>query len=225
MSAQQHQQQSPLDLHKVPNETYFAVMKGIELYLEAQEELAAALKAGLFDLAKAKYSLGPGSVGQQCYPGEMHTAVSVLLQPDNQQQDSLFDRFHLCQQLKQCHAAATKQPQQQLEPKALAAAAGDESTAAACKQQDDTVAADSKRIDSDSSSSHLQDPLAWFSALPPPTLRSAQVQFKSALERAVAAANRVQELRRLLEQLMDTCSCSSMDNASMTVALATASGC
>jgi hypothetical protein len=204
--SEQQQQQSPLDLHKVPNETYCAVMQGIEVYLEAQQELATALKAGLFDLAKAKYSLGPGSVGQQCYPGEMQAAVGVLRQPPQQQQDSLFDHFELCQQLEQCHIAAAKKPQQQLEPKASAAGAA-AGRSAACKQQDDTVAAaDSKHAYSSSSSSQSHDPLGWFSALPPPTLRSAQVQFKSALERAVAAANRVQELRQLLEELLENCS-------------------
>lgn len=214
---------APLDPAKIPNQKFFAVMEGIEAYLAAQEELAAALKDGLFDLAKAKYTLGPGAVGQQCYPGDMHAAAAVHPQQPEQESDSLFDQFDLCQQLQDCHlaakAAATpqqeqdkasggKQQEQQLRQrrKGSQQQLGSSTPQQQQGEQHDPPPSTASSSSGDDDAYHQADPITWFTALPPAALKSAQGHFRVALQRAVAAANRVQQLREMLEDLVDTCS-------------------
>jgi hypothetical protein len=197
-------QQPPLDLQHVPAQRFWAVMECMDSYLAAQEELAAALKAGLFDLAKAKYSLGPGALGQQHYPGDMTAAATVVPQQQQRQQqqqdeaqeedDSLYDTFELRQQ----------QLQQQQCRVSKAAATAEQ------QPDDNAVAGNSRAAPRDGNSSidrgapHTAvDPVRWFSPLPPPPLKSAQAHFGVALQHAVAAANKVQELRQLLEELLE----------------------
>lgn len=204
----------PLDPHKVPDKQFFAVMECVESYLAAQEELSAALKDGLFDIAKAKYTLG--SLGQQCYPGDMHAAVVVHPQQLEQQPDNLFEQFSLSQQLQDCHMKAKAlhvqqqgqeqqpHPQQQLRQRRKDSQQQQDSQQ--LHQQGDEQPDPPSPVASSDDTHHQTDPIAWFSALPPSALRSAQGHFRTALERAVAAANRVQQLRALLEGLVDSCS-------------------
>jgi hypothetical protein len=206
----------PLDPHKVLDQQFFAVMECVEGYLAAQEELSAVLKDGLFDIAKAKYTLG--SLGQQCYPGDMHAAAVVHPQQLEQQSDNLFDQFSLSQQLQDCHMKAKalhtqqqgqelkqqQQPQQQLRQRRKDSQQQQDSQQ--LHQQGDEQPDPPSPTASSDDTHHQADPIAWFSALPPAALRSAQGHFRTALERAVAAANKVQQLRALLEDLVDTCS-------------------
>lgn len=213
----------PVDLKQVPADKFWAIMQAIEDYMQAQEDLAAALKAGLFDVAKAKYSLGPGSLGQQCHPGDMQATATVQLQLPETQPDSLYDTFQLCQQLQQCSIKAPVEHKQQ-QQEAQAAVAAEEPGLRHRKQQEsqqqeqqndsqqqpDGESNKSQPKSSSSSGSsedHSRaqaDPVAWFSALPPAALRSAQSNFQTVLQRAVAAANRAQQLRQLLENLQDS---------------------
>jgi hypothetical protein len=197
---------------RVQDKQFWSVMQCMEAYLEAQEELAASLKAGLFDIAKAKYSLGPGSLGQQCYPGDMHAAVTVQLQQPDAQPDSIYDTFQLSEQLQQCHLKPAAQAQQQQHATADQPAGKRQQQRQGLQddslQQQDAHGNTAHHAANDhrsSSSGHKIDPVHWFSALPPAPLKSAQGNFKTALQRAVAAANKVQELRHLLQDLQDSC--------------------
>lgn len=205
--------QPPVDLAKVQDKQFWSVMQCMEAYLQAQDELAAALKAGLFDIAKAKYSLGPGSLGQQCYPGDMHAAAKVQLQQPNAQPDCLYDTFQLHQQLQLCNLKAAVHAQQQ-QQHTKAAEKPAEKQQQQVQQDDslrqpDTQPSEVQQHNSHSkdstSSDHTVNPVHWFSPLPPAPLKSAQGNFQTALQRAVAAANKVQELRQLLEDLQDSC--------------------
>lgn len=199
-------QQPPLDLQHVPAQRFWAVMECMEAYLAAQEELAAALKAGMFDLTKAKYSLGPGALGQQRYPGDMTAAATVVPHRQQQQQqdaeeeddDSLYDTFQLRQQLQQqcqvSQAAADTAERKQQHP---------DGDAAVDKQQPGSSRAQPGNGSSSSDGAHTAgDPVRWFCGLPPAPLKSAQAHFGVALQHAVTAANKVQELRQLLEELL-----------------------
>jgi hypothetical protein len=204
--------QQPVDPAKVQDKQFWSVMQCMEAYLEAQDELAAALKAGLFDIAKAKYSLGPGSLGQQCYPGDMHAAATVQLQQPDAQPDSLYDTFQLCQQLQHRHLKPAAQAQQRQHAEAADKSAEKQQQQQGLQddslQQQDTHDSTAQHADnghSSSSSGHKSDPVHWFSALPPAPLKSAQGSFQTALQCAVAAANKVQELRQLLQDLQDSC--------------------
>jgi hypothetical protein len=48
---------------------------------------------------------------------------------------------------------------------------------------------------------HSADPVTWFSALPPASLKAAQASFRGALQQAVEAANAGQRLRQHMAQL------------------------
>lgn len=198
------QQQPPVDLQHVPAQRFWAVMECIESYLAAQEELSSALKAGMFDLTKAKYSLGPGALGQQRYPGDMTAAATVVTHRQQQQQDeeeeeedddSLYDTFQLRQQLhQQCQVlapAATAERKQQHPD-------GD----AVDRQQPGSSSVQSGNGSSSDGAHTAGNPVRWFCGLPPAPLKSAQAHFGVALQHAVTAANKVQELRQLLEELL-----------------------
>jgi hypothetical protein len=174
---------------------FFAALQCIENYMEAQEQLGAALKDGLLNLARGKYTLG-SALGQQRYPGDMQ--ASVLLQPSPAaDDDNLYEEFQLLQSISQQHAGqrhdsrapqAGQQQEQQQEKQGP-----DASTAAGAAAD----VAGSAEAHAHSHTCSNNDPVAWFSALPPPPVRQAQSDFGDALQRAVAAANALQRLRQL----------------------------
>jgi len=179
-------QSDSLNMERISEQQFFSVMECMEAYLAAQEELAAALKDGLFDIAKGKYALGSGTLGKQRYPGDMQAAVKVEPQQPVEQADSLYEQFqlhdhgqheHVHQSVLETEDQVQQQRQQQQ-----------------CQQDaDGSSGRDSSPV----------DPITWFSALPPAPLKAAQAHFRTALQRAVLAANRVQQLRQLLDDLQD----------------------
>lgn len=175
-----------LKLERIPEQQFFSVMECMEAYLAAQEELAAALKDGLFDIAKGKYTLGSGTLGKQRYPGDMQAAVRVKLQQPVEHADSLYEQFQL-----EDHGQHEHSHQQ----RSVTEAQGQQKQRQQEQHQQD--AGGSGR------GSSPVDPITWFSALPPAPLKAAQAHFRTALQRAVLAANKVQQLRQLLEDLQD----------------------
>lgn len=158
-------------------EQLFEVMQCIEDYLKAQEDLSAALKDGMFSIARGKYSLG-SELGQQRYPGDMSTTVLVDIVPA-QHEGSLYGEFKLRPCSKE-QGRLEKQPHMSAE--------------------DDTAhpEADGARTSStrEQHSHNQADPVTWFAALPPPPVRQAQKDFVTVLQRVVAAANALQRLQQ-----------------------------
>eukprot|EP00878_Enallax_costatus_P015033 GHUV01015741.1.p1 GENE.GHUV01015741.1~~GHUV01015741.1.p1 ORF type:complete len:184 (+),score=52.55 GHUV01015741.1:517-1068(+) len=182
----------------MPNEgQLFEVMQCIDDYLVAQERLSSALKDGWFSIARGKYSLG-SALGQQRYPGDMEATTLVhTIQGDTE--DGIYDAFEL-------HACSRRSSD-------AGPAKKEQHTAA----EDDTAQpdADSSRRRSNSEQRHHQvDPVSWFAALPPPPVRQAQKDFLTVLQRVVAAANAVQQLRHSA----DTYTEGSQDDAASTAA-------
>jgi hypothetical protein len=172
---------------------FFAALQCIEDYLGAQEQLGLALKDGLLNIARGKYTLG-GALGQQRYPGDMQ--ASVLLQPcPAAGDDAIYEEFQLqpsttgrehAGRRRQSSSCTAQQQHEQQEPSPTAAG-----PAAA------TDAGASLEPHACSSS----DALTWFAALPPQPVRQAQSDFAGALQQAVAAANALQRLRQLAADL------------------------
>lgn len=176
----------------MPSEQQFwAVMECMEEYLTAQEQLGKALKDGLFNIARGKYTLG-SSLGQQRYPGDMQAASTVHVCPPADH-ESLYDEFELYQ-----HKPAQKQ-----RSPAANGAEPDSSTAPRDNQQSParSGAMEAQVEGHGHSHSCSSDPVTWFCALPPAPVRQAQSDFSTALQRVVAAANALQRLRQLAADL------------------------
>lgn len=56
------------------------VLEAVSEYLELQASLSGQLKLGFFDLARSKYSLGPGSVSQTQYDNSMQATTLFQLE-------------------------------------------------------------------------------------------------------------------------------------------------
>jgi hypothetical protein len=185
----------------------FTALQCIEDYLEAQEHLGVALKDGLLNIARGKYTLG-SALGRQRYPGDMQ--ASVLLQPNPAaHDDNMFEEFQLQQSAEQKHEGQRQHSRRCSAEQQQHEQGPDEHTQAV------TAAAEEAGLSDANSSSHAcssSDTVAWFSALPPQPVRQAQRDFVGALQRAVAAANALQRLRQLAVDL----SCQDQDAASDT---------
>jgi hypothetical protein len=178
---------------------FFAALQCIDDYLGAQKKLGVALKDGLLNIARGKYTLG-GALGQQQYPGDMQ--ASVLLQPcPAADEDAIYDEFQLQPSTTgQGHAARRRHSssytaQQQHEQQESS------STTAGPAAAPDSGASIEQHSAGNACSSSSSDTLAWFSALPPQPVRQAQSDFAGALQQAVAAANALQRLRQLAADL------------------------
>jgi hypothetical protein len=176
---------------------FFSALQCIENYLEAQQQLGVALKDGLLNIARGKYTLG-SDLGQQRYPGDMR--ATVLLQPcPATDDDAIYDEFQLqpppagqehAGQRRHSSSCTAQQRHEQQEPGHPAA--GPAAAAAT------SSSIEPRSTDHACSSSNS---LAWFSALPPQPVRQAQSNFAGALQQAVAAANALQRLRQLAADL------------------------
>lgn len=169
------------------------VLQCIEQYLELQQQLAATLKSGHLNLARSKYALPPGTVGQQRYSGDMEASARVeVCEPSGSISSS--DCFKL-----QALGPSHKTHKDSL-GSSLSDAADRDST---CKQehcQDDT-ATHAAAADHRSSNGPTSSPIQWFAAFPPHALKDAQSDFSAALRLAVDTANRIQQLRHRLDAM------------------------
>jgi hypothetical protein len=67
----------PASLHQEQEAALLEVLDAAEEYLHLTEELAACLKEGNFNMARARYSMGPNSVGEAQYSATMEAATKV----------------------------------------------------------------------------------------------------------------------------------------------------
>lgn len=191
---------APLHTMAPTEQEFFSALQCIEDYLKTQDMLGGALKDGLLNLARGKYTLG-SSLGQQRYPGDMR--ASALLQPcPAGAEDAIYEEFSLqtvtvqhagqmhhtnsTAEQHQQHGQHEQQPEQETAGRTAAGAA---------------VAAAGSESLSGRHACSSNDPLAWFSALPLQPVRQAQSDFAAALQHAVAAANALQRLRQLAADL------------------------
>jgi len=62
-------------------ETFCTLLDAVAEYLQLREQLDQLLKAGHLKVAKARYAMGPGSVGQTHYSSSMQASVLVNVEP------------------------------------------------------------------------------------------------------------------------------------------------
>eukprot|EP00850_Spirogloea_muscicola_P008898 SM000048S16610 [mRNA] locus=s48:711959:713477:+ [translate_table: standard] len=163
-------------------EAFVACLDAADRLLASREALSRALQAGWFDLARARYSMGPSSIGRLQYnasPSLAPPATTVGLGQGEQ--------------------AAGKPP--------LVIAPGSPPSAAAASgspELDDLVSSislaaspcmEERATPSTKSVDKLSgDALRWFGTLVSPHLRAASVSFQEALQIAVEVANTQSEV-------------------------------
>lgn len=184
-----------------------AALEATDAYLGAAEALGAALKAGWFSLARAKYGSGAGAapLGQAAYPGEMRAACRLALTPPSDP-DDLYDRFELAAAEVEQPGSSSGAAGERGSDKAGAAAPAAGSGSGAGSSEPSSSGPDEPRAaHASSSGGHGSgDPLRWFGGgLPSSDLRQAQRDFKSALDAVIAAANALQALRGAAEAVAD----------------------
>jgi hypothetical protein len=73
---------------------FVGALSATDDYLAAVEALSAALKAGWFALARAKYAAAPGALTAGAFPGDMRAAARVAISPPPEP-EGLYDSFEL----------------------------------------------------------------------------------------------------------------------------------
>ena len=168
------------------------MMDAADGYLQLHQELSEAIKSGLFNMTRARYSLGPAGISSRQYPARMTATARV----SKGQEISL--------------------TAPQLEPSSDLASAPEESQADpqqyGCAQQDipdaggysSSLIAElaSKYTTSEGhqqapAAQQLQQPLHWFGMTHSQYLRQSQAQFQGALKIAVQIANLSNRIMKL----------------------------
>ncbi len=180
------------------------VLECLDAHLAAREQLAAHLRGGHLSLAKAKYSMGPGALaGQQAFPQEMTAGAWLAPLPMQQQaaqgassqplseSDDEFTEYQL---------QLSAYPGNPLSREAI-------SDLTTERQSDQDTAVKQQRQQQPHQQQQQQqqqgkrkDPLMYFGAMPPQSLKSAAGDFRAALQLAVEAANLGQQLQRLMQE-------------------------
>ena len=62
-------------------ETFCTLLDAVTEYLQLREQLDQLLKAGHLKVAKARYAMGPGSVGQTHYSSSMQATMLINVEP------------------------------------------------------------------------------------------------------------------------------------------------
>ena len=62
-------------------ETFCTLLDAVAEYLQLREQLDQLLKAGHLKVAKARYAMGPGSVGQTHYNSSMQATMRINVEP------------------------------------------------------------------------------------------------------------------------------------------------
>jgi len=202
-------EQLPSGTAEQQEQAFVGVLQATEDYLSDIEQLSNALKAGWFSLARAKYAAagGAGTLSPAACPGEMRaSAVLQLIAPSDE--DDLYDCFEL---RTMGAGAGTAEPASGTSGGLVGESPEDRSTSTAvpAAEEPDTTSSSASATqpagarEAPTSRGISSDPLHWFGGgLPSADLRQAQRDFKSALRAAVAAANRLQQLRGAAEAVV-----------------------
>ena len=196
-------------------DAFCALLDAADEYLKIREQLDQLLKAGHLNIARARYALGPGAIGQTAYSWHMQASMRTDVALRDEQP------FHIAQ-----HSSSTKsaQPSQSSSAKddpvesQASKSAGPETSAsvdsatstetgansagkqpvqqAASEYSSSAIAElaakfDTNHLDSThaSGTKSASDPLKWFGFMAPQPLRQAQTDFTKAAGLSVQLAN------------------------------------
>jgi len=212
-------------------EAFCTLLDAVAEYLQLREQLDQLLKAGHLKVAKARYAMGPGSVGQTHYSSSMQATMLINVEPAS---DVTFQSAR-----QGSHAQQAGRPQMQEEADAslpstaesFALDLADKShrikpnnvqesadTAQSAKKQATSqyssnaiseLAAkfDTAHVDSVSSrpaSTAQSDPLKWFGFMVSPHLRQAQADFNQAAQMSIQLGSAYHKMSVCLNSL-DQC--------------------
>ena len=213
---------------------FCALLDAAAEYLKMRQQLDQLLKAGHLNIARARYAMGPGVIGQTSYSSDMQATLRAETALTDQQP------FRLTQQGTSALAAQVMQhsygDQQQSEGQAnqdatpakdesqhLAQADGQGRTAGAEQVQQEAASEyssnaiaelaakfDNTHVNNAQSgrTNQTSDPLKWFGFMVPPPLRQAQVDFRTAATLSVQLANIQHKMHSCLSS-MDARDCQS----------------
>ena len=198
-------------------------------YLKLRDQLDQLLKAGHLNIARARYAMSPGAIGQTSYSSDMQATLRAETAITDPQP------FRLTQQglsevsarvMQRCHDDEQKgdgQASQDATPATSErrhhAKAGVQGTAAGTEQVQSETASeyssnaiaelaakfDKTHVTSAQSGRvhQVSDPLRWFGFMVPPPLRQAQVDFRTAAILSIQLANIQHKIYSSLN-IMDT---------------------
>ncbi|KAI9012965.1 hypothetical protein BC832DRAFT_548474 [Gaertneriomyces semiglobifer] len=173
------------------------LLSHLDQYESLRQDTAEALRQAFIDLAQTKYSLGPGRITRLQYDSRMVASRGVQL--DQATGD------YVQVSLKSNHSEKEKDPELFEED--------DE-----CRDSSEREGLRRRRTDKEGAPDDQADPrvpapentvpaqtnpITWFSALPPPSLRSSQDGFIRALKTLVELANVTRRVNELTAQEME----------------------
>lgn len=180
-----------------------------------------SIRAGYFLMGKTRYSLGQASVSRLQLPGEDSIVKALVTTTASQHTTSKLEGGVIYQSVEATfHNPVTNVEEVEAQEASSSMSSGDPEMIVRKRgvnpygeQGVEDISAEDDEVDySESSSSNTavktvnSDPIRWFSALPPQTLRQAQTYFKTAIQMSVKCANIqwklnaiVKENKRLLE--------------------------
>ena len=167
-------------------QAFIGALDAGQQYLESLEQLSRELKAGFFSLAQAKYSAGPGKIGQLQYPATMRATLRAPAEEaswrSRQQADSTRETVSGVEPASS--TADFSKPDAQAEGQTSKTANGNslgfQGVLGELAQQFGCLAADDEHTGVEPS--EVKDPLSWFGVMLPASLRDAQKHFKAAAD-------------------------------------------
>ena len=160
-------------------EAFCLMMDAADEYLQLHQELSEAIKSGLFNMTRARYSLGPAGISSRQYPARMMATarVHIFLTPPQLELSS-----DLASAPGNPCAASQQHDSQQNSPDA----GGYSSSLIAELASKYTTSEEHQQIPA---AQQLQQPLRWFGMTHSQYLLQSQAQFQGALKIVVQMAN------------------------------------
>ena len=175
-----------------PEEAFCSMMDAADAYLQLHQELSEAIKSGLFNMTRARYSLGPASISSRQYPARMTATARVhrgqeitLTSPQSELRSDLApaaEEPHAESQQSGC--AQGKSPDAGGYSSSLIAELAAKYTTSEGHQQAPAA-------------QQLKQPLHWFGMTNSQYLRQSQAQFQGALKIVVQMANLSNKIMKL----------------------------
>ena len=167
------------------------MMDAADEYLQLHQELSEAIKSGLFNMTRARYSLGPAGISSKQYPARMmatarvHTGHDISLTPPQLEPSSDLASAPV----EPCAASKQHGSQQNSSD-----AGGYSSSLIAELASKYTTSEEHQQIPA---AQQLQQPLRWFGMTHSQYLLQSQAQFQGALKIVVQMANLSNKIMKL----------------------------
>ncbi|GBG86659.1 hypothetical protein CBR_g41721 [Chara braunii] len=216
----------PVTIRERKEEAFLECMEALEDLLAARQGLATSMRSGFFNVAQARYAMGPSRVGRLQYDSRDISATALVdivggrtSQEDPEDGDGIATPRFVLQTRGPCRTVqderpsddsrneehsgeGRKQEQGLRQRKGKGAANSGISEDAGTDEGEALNALAAERPGGGSRPGGNLSPLNWFGALVSPHLRSAQVEFSQALSHAVRVANASARAERARAQFL-----------------------